>query len=563
MRNIFGLFAFLLAVSLFSAQPTRAQFAACSGDLIASSFQLRYPDGSGGETTWTPPEVECVEFFRIAVATPRGERWIRGVGDINAPALLGAGAIQSVEYGVRRAVARFADLGDYGLDNTTIFIATDMPPTVGDSSAWGWAVEGQGMTGGECMVTLPFFSHISVADRIPMVVVHELFHCVQWGTLTREQMLSDGGWWREGSAELFGAVALPELGDIKRAGPRFEAAVAAGTPLYEMSYELAPLYFWRFGEEGLGWLMPMLRSMPADSSPEAQRAAMRANFSDDALRAFTRAYEDRRVRHPGGDPLDFGARRDGDVWDINGSSTHRRALAPFVIVVGWADYECGRWRNLLSYNAVDAHPESSAAWAAWPADYDLSARGGERLRYVAIHTGDEEAELTLETTRTQTCTACLTRTTIDRCLIGTWRLTAGGPMEWMRSIGIPMTRANMSEMTITLNEDGTMTGSGFQFDFMVTYPQDTGGGSGETAPTTGRWAAEGGRVYGCFDSGGEGAGVGWTDSGSAPQVFGGVAGEEGSSTYSCNDTTLETSAPMPRGGPMTHTFTRQTPRVRD
>ena len=186
----------------FSVEPSQAQFAECNSD-YARTFEV-----NAGDTRWSPGTIECVEYFRISVSTPRGPRWIRGIGDINVGALLTPGAIRAVEAGARRSAERMSSLGDYRLDNTSILMAFDVstPAELSDehTQAWkeggaaAWTMPGQGPEGAECHVTLFLLGAWSAAVEIPYMTAHELFHCVQEASLSEAQHTALGEWWIEG-----------------------------------------------------------------------------------------------------------------------------------------------------------------------------------------------------------------------------------------------------------------------------------------------------------------------------------------------------------------------------
>ena len=154
---------------------------------------------------------------------------------------------------------------------------------------------------------------------------------------------------------------------------------------------------------------------------------------------------------------------------------------------------------------------------------------------------------------------------VDKCMVGTWRLTGGGPMEWLKAQGMPaVTRDNMGAVVMTINDDGTFRSQGFDMDYQLEFRDideirkaDT---RGRVKGTSGLWSAKNGKLHACFTRGGEAQGstVVSTRKGpvSSPFALGGVAGSDGSTHYSCSTTTFETSSPMPRGGDMRHTFTR-------
>ncbi len=565
-RAIFLLFV-LLAVSILGAPPSQAQFAACNHDYVRTFDVPAY----GTSPAWSAGTIECVEYFRFSFSTPHGERWIRGVGDVNVDALLTPGAVRAVEDGARRSAQRMEALGDYRIDNTTILItfATSEPISAErkEGQAAAWTMPGQGPESAECHVTLFLFGDYSASGEIPYMTAHELFHCIQKASLSEAQNNSAaayGLWWIEGSAELFAAAAVGEQARWNNASS-FDDAVRSERPLYAMTYEASVFFYWRHQHEGLGALMPFLRGMAGDPSEAAQRGAIRSTVSDDTLLDFAQAYDDREITFPGGRALAFGARVDGPTWTISATGTQRRTLKPFVIMPGWADYACANWANTASEANVEARDQRGRDWGDWPAETNARDTDGARYRSIAFHTGEENAELTLRANRTAACGSCLERAEIDRCVVGRWQLTGGGPGEWLRSQGMPFTRMNISDLSISLNEDGTFSSEGFNVDFRIEHRDRAGEGQGSTQPTTGRWAAAEGRLYGCFDSGGASEGTVTVESprgrGAAPYNRPGPFGASGSTTYTCDDTTFYTEQPMPRGGPMTHTFTRQTPRL--
>jgi hypothetical protein len=154
---------------------------------------------------------------------------------------------------------------------------------------------------------------------------------------------------------------------------------------------------------------------------------------------------------------------------------------------------------------------------------------------------------------------------VDKCMVGTWKLTEGGPMEWLKAQGVPaVTRDNMGAIVMTINDDGTFRSQGFNMDYQLEFrgadeirKADT---HGQVKGTSGLWSAKNGKLHACFTQGGEAEGSTTVSTKKGPRnspfALGGVAGQDGSSSYSCSNTTFITSSPMPRGGDMRHKFTR-------
>jgi len=567
MRRALFLMFVLLTASMLNIAPSRAQFAECNHDYVRTFDVAEY----GDDPAWSAGTIECVEYFRLSFETPAGTRWIRGIGDVNVDRLLAPGAIRAVEEGARLASQRMDGLGDYSFDNTTILIAfaTSEPLATErkEGQASGWTMPGQGPETSECHVTLFLMDDYNTSGEMQYIVAHELFHCVQQASLSEAQNTSSAGyglWWIEGSAEVFAAAAVGEQGRWNNASD-FDAAVANERPLYAMTYEASVFFYWQHQREGLGALMPFLRSMAGSPSEAAQRGALRATTSDSEFLDFTQAYDERTIRFPSGRPLPFGARLDGETWAIANTGSQHRTLKPFVIMPGWADYACANWENAVSEANMRVRDERGGDWGDWPTETNARDSGGARYRSLAFHTGDDNIELRVRHNRTAACGSCLAVATIDRCMVGRWRLTGGGPGEWMQRQGIPFTRMNISPFTLIINEDGTYATEGFNFDFRVQYPDSAGEGQAATQATNGRWGAERGRLYGCTDAGGSSSGTATVESegirGTAPYSSPGPFGASGSTTYSCDDSTFHTSQPMERGGPMTHTFTRESRRL--
>lgn len=568
MRRAIFLMLVMATATLLNVAPSRAQFAECNPDYVRTFDVPAY----GDDPAWSAGTIECVEYFRFSFSTPSGERWIRGVGDVNVDRLIAPGGIAAIRDGARRAAQRMDGLGDYRLDNTTILItfSTSEPISTerkeGQSAAW--TMPGQGPETSECHVTMFLLDDYNTTGQMQYIVAHELFHCVQQASLSAGQNGSAQGyglWWIEGSAELFAAAAIGEQDRWNNAST-FDEAVQNERPLYAMTYEASAFFYWQHQQDGLSALMPFLRRMAGDPSEAAQRGAMRAAVTDAAFLDFAQAYDERTIRYPSGRSLAFGSRIDGETWTISNTGSQQRTLKPFVIMPGWADYACANWENRVSEANLRVRDErSGAGWGNWPAETNARDTGGARYRSIAFHTGDENVELRVRHNRTAACGSCLAVAAIDRCVVGRWRLTAGGPGEWLQRQGVPFTRMNISDFTLIMNEDGTFSTGGFTSDFRAEYGDMAGEGQAATAPTNGRWGAQGGRLYGCTDAGGQSSGTVSVESsggrGSAPYSSPSMFGTNGSTTYTCDDTTFFTQQPMERGGPMTFTFSRETPRL--
>lgn len=203
-------------------------------------------------------------------------------------------------------------------------------------------------------------------------------------------------------------------------------------------------------------------------------------------------------------------------------------------------------------------------WVRYPDGTLISHNAGTgETKYVR---SDGTIHISTTCKETEHVSSCLGMPSIiDKCMVGRWKLTAGGPMEWLKAQGMPaVTRDNMGSFVITINDDGTFRSDGFEMDYQLQFRGSDGVRQADTLGgvkgTSGQWSAKNGRLHACFAQGGEATGttVVSTSKGpfSAPFALGGVGGQDGSASYSCSTTTLTTTSPMPRGGDMQHQFTR-------
>jgi hypothetical protein len=577
MRSTLLLILALAVLALVGVRPSTAQSGDCTDEYVRS-FDV---PAIGGEPSWSAGRIQCHEYFNVPVNTPSGEVSVRGIGDLNIAASLPPGGIDAIEAGVRRAGERLSTIGDFDLDDTVILIANprtssdEAQPRFGYSNAW--TVPGSSRDGyQECHITL-FVQTTYSADELAYIVSHELFHCVQKATLTDAQNATQAGrglWWIEGSAEWFAAWAVGPQARWQR-GTRFTEQVAAGEALHGMSYRMAVFFYWLHETQGGPTaIVPFLHRMSEGAAAVAQEIAMQRALSAEQWLEFAQAFDDRRIHYPGGGPVNFGQQIEGEEWRITESSQHRRPLKAFTVGLGWADYDCGRWENGVTEANAEVRREDAESWGGWPNEIDTrdSAGANGRYRVIGLITNPgEEIEFRLDATRREACTECQTEAVIDQCLVGTWEQVAGGPMEWLQRRGMPqVVRNNIGRLVMTMSDDGTFITQSVPIDYELLIPDDEGpilsDAIGGVAPSRGRWSAEGGRLAGCFDGGGEFSGtVSMTRYGRTwrvPPPTQSYAGLGGTSQYSCNDTTLTTTSEASGGDPMTYEFRRLTRRRR-
>lgn len=572
MRLIFIVCTLFAAMLIGSSALSRPP--GCSAETI-ENFQVF---DERGRVIWDAPDMDCVEFFNFTFSTPEGTRTVRAVGDVNADTFLPSRGLAAVEQAARDATTKMDDLGDYKVPDITILVTDSLPDDADlveleDGTSWRHsrtaadANPGSIDSDGECPVRLFSVGPMGAAD-IKSALAHELFHCVQFGSLSPAQISGAAPWWIEGSAEMFSNYVYPHGSSYFNREHDFHEDVVAQMPLYRMDYTSVFIFLYHHQQNGIAQLLPTLRTMPSSPDDATQRGAMRGMFSTSQWLEFAEAFEDGTIEYPDGRTINFGAPIPGETWTISRTSTHNRTLKSFVITPGWANYECGVWGNSLAPRDpnVALKVDGESSWNSWPAETDCRERRSIHYRTMAIHTGDANATLTLNAERRIACENCLgADSVIDRCLIGTWTQTGGGPTEWMRRNGVPITRDNVGGLQMTFADDGTFTSQPVGIDIQMSYPAGRDGPTvadslGSIRGVGGRWSASRGQLTTCVDSGGQARGdTQWTFPGmSGTTGFRFNAGTGGVSSYTCSGNSLRTTIRMSQGGDMVHEFTRVT-----
>lgn len=527
-----------------------------------------------GEFPGGPTDVEflCEEIFRFTVMTPGGERTIRGIRNFGSEWIVPPGAAAELEQGARDAAAALARLGNYRMDHITFLLADEpfrFARTPEEADAPEVAATTDGREGqrhrarGECLITLFGGGRFTLYESaVRVTAAHEIFHCVQYASLSAGQMGTvgtNGDWWIEGTAEYFSAVAVPDSFAETDRGARFSEAVAEGRALYEMRHEMGVFFSWWLGSDGLGQLMPFMRNMPADSSPAAQRAAMRATLGDDLWLDFAEAFADEDIHHPQGSSFSLTADFTADSRNITGNQDETITLDPFVLTLGQFTYDCGTWRTTLN----PVNPNLSAArdgepFGPWPDEFDATEGNDPVLRFVGLHTGDSPEAVQLDIERRRACGPCQGSDVVQACIAGVWEMTGGGPVEWMRANGIPITAHAESPRYITYWSDGTYLTAPIGIEMTLTQGDSTAEGSEVVSAAAGRWSASDGQLNICVDSSViSGVATITTPRGSGTLVINENGAGDISMSYSCSEGgQMTTSQPIPGYGPIRSTFTR-------
>lgn len=514
-------------------------------------------------------EYDCVERLRVSVHTRSGEKFIRIVHDRNADWIVSSSELAEFDRGVRGAAAAFARLGRVDLAHVTILLADDLPPrdrTGAFSDVAAYTPFNSGRDGNECRIVVYLAGPASLPEYAAFVTAHEIFHCVQLANLSPEQMSSGsdgagggGDWWLEGSANWFAGLAIPETAPFAQYLEAFDSQ-SATTPLNRMAYGAVVFFFWLGGDASPNDVMMFLSGMAPSRAESAQRAAMTSALSQERWLAFAKAYLDNEIRYPSGARAALSPQQ-GEIWEWSATQTRTAPLEPFVLHRGVVAFQCGRWATSVRPTPTHAaRPEDGGAWGALPSSIDTTSGSGGNYRFAAINAGAARVTLSVQGTMEAGCGDCAGVRELDACLVGSWELTSGGAVEWMRRQGVP-TAAHMSIVNqgVTFRADGTYL-TGAAHGTMDAPMRDGGRAQGEIrAQAGGRWSTSGGQLNLCADMQNL---SGYTDfitpEGRRARVPVSAPGGPGPSrmSYSCNAGTLDTIMPLPGTSPVPSQYTR-------
>lgn len=542
--------------ALLLAAPARADF----GDCTEAGYLGRFPEAPTAET------ILCVELFRFTHATPEGERHIRAISDVAADWAIPPAVAEGVERGAREAAAAFPGLGSYAIDDVTLLLLDDLSSWEDGDREIAAITDGRrdaaGTRPGECLVTVYGLSSSATPEEIAVTTAHEIFHCLQYASLSSAQMGTygaGGDWWIEGAAEYFPAYAVSGSEPYTGREAMFDDAVLAGTALNDMAHGAAPFFFWLGETRGIEELMPFQRAMADGGGAAAQQAAMRGVLDDRAWLDFAQAYADANIARPGGGLLALTPTL-REFLTISAPGPQRITLDPFTLLYGVADYDCGTWGNRLRPETANlsVQPDGTTGWGTWPEEIEAEEGRPATYRFVAMSTETGPLDATLEVERRRACAPCAGSDRVDACLAGTWQMTGGGPVEWMRAQGIPITRAAEGPRIVTFRSDGAYGTEPLGIEIEIRDEDMIGQGTGFVTVASGRWSAVEGTLNICQDAGGMSGTVTVTDrhgtrSGPVSQPS---AGSAISMSYSCAGGTLSTAMAFPGLPEMVTSYTK-------
>lgn len=532
-----------LAIGLLAALPGAAW---AFGDCSAPDYLGRFPESPSAAS------IECVELFRQEVMTAEGPRTIRAIADLNVgwavPDDLLA-AIRAASSGVATALPTF---GGLRMDDVTILVLDDYH---GDGTPDPEIGEVLGIAGppveNECLLTVYGLAAAATDPNMTAATTaHEIFHCVQYasfGAALPNTYGSGGDWWVEGSAEYFAGVALDIPAGYTDRGADFDASVAAGRALNEMSYETTTFFNWLHQSQGAPGVRALLEAMPTAPGAEAQQAAMRSALSDQDWLRFVEDYADKAILHPQGDAV-FAEPAFERRIEITATGSQAFAAPPFVLVLGRLHYDCGTWGQTRAPDLPwGQRPDGAAGWEDFPEEVDARTDTGRPdWEFAAMATDQSGRAGRLEFERRRSCQPCGETDAVDACVVGTWQQSGGGAEEWMRSQGLPFNAAAAGPQVVTYREDGAYGTEPFGVTASGRHGDTLFEGQGRVTYGFGRWSAAEGQMAICQDAGGMSGSMTVTspDGQATRNVSSGGAGNL-SMSYSCSGNQMSTTLPFP------------------
>jgi hypothetical protein len=466
--------------------------------------------------------------------------------------------IDEFERGLRGAADALSLISTFRLDDVTVMLIDGPPPREASSDRFSNIAAQADASDGECRIAVYLLSAGATVEHAAYVIAHEFFHCVQEASLSPAQMSSGsagtgvgGDWWIEGSADWFAALSLPEIGPLDDRAYHFDSA-SADTPLYEMAYEAVVFFLWLNDEVGPSGVMPFLHQMAPRAGAGAQRSAMQRALTTDQWLSFAQAYIDSDIKHPHGTALSINP-SGGETWHWAETRTERIILEPFAIRRGWMEFGCGEWTTEVQPSESYATRTESGSWGELPESIDASDGDESRFRFVGFAARSSDRTLHARVDIEAGCQPCGGSSAIDACVVGRWRETGGGPIEWMDKL---MQRPKVVEgerhnVVKVYESDGTFLTTPLTAELTTAAETDEGDVRGEgqaVSRSSGRWSAEDGLLNLCQDrlhfEGQVEITVpdGITTTMTVPAPMG---PESATMRYTCSETSLETSLTFP------------------
>ena len=150
---------------------------------------------------------------------------------------------------------------------------------------------------------------------------------------------------------------------------------------------------------------------------------------------------------------------------------------------------------------------------------------------------------------------------IDACLVGTWQMSGGGPIEWMKSQGLPITQTQVGPQVVQFMEDGVYAAEPAKGDVTMELSEEQFGEADiALMVAAGRWSAAKKILNICQDGGGlNGQVTARTPAGTSGHSVSTPGQGILSQGYSCSEQSMSTTMQFPGMPAMVTEFTRISP----
>lgn len=183
------------------------------------------------------------------------------------------------------------------LHNVTIALDAQKPPKV-SALATTWSGDGK-----ECLIavrtqTSDFANPVTRAARLPIVVAHELFHCIQqWNAPAQVAVDKPALWWLEGSADAMSLLVYDDQPNLQLSADGF---AQTPKPFTQFKYETWVFFNWLSNLKGPSAILDFVLKMPTSGGETEQRAAMLSAVTLLELQQFARDWVDGVITTPQG-----------------------------------------------------------------------------------------------------------------------------------------------------------------------------------------------------------------------------------------------------------------------
>ena len=436
----------------------------------------------------------------------------------------------------------------------TVFL-TDYARTLDDGGAVDGARLGASWPG-ECDIDM-YKVGAADAETWNFALAHEIFHCIQHHTWPDQIQASGAKWWVEGSANFFGSMVVPESGyplrQIAEFGNLIETTSLFDAPL---DYENVVLFDHVHQNHGPASVADFIAALPADGG---YLNHLQRHYDLNAWAGFAESYLLGHVTEPGGQPIEApsGAQLlllvDGESSEFEFSTDAYRLFRASVEIPAGAKFRISveGGTDLRSRISLD-----NSGWTDLPQEVEACDTDRSVLVYAVTTAGPETFRL--RATYEGTCAQCRSASARDACMVGTWTMTGGGPIEWLRARGMGhAVQVTASEMSVTMFANGDYVMNPVTADVQADNSGNPVTGTGQSVGLSGTWGATEGELFICPLSGEIEVDVRTADGG-VSMLFG--PGGDVQMGYACAGDTLTTSAIIRAGlPPMDTVYSRTGP----